>query len=91
MYFGPHTRIFTKLFRKTELGIALRTANTMKQHLGVKEKMTDTYNFTGVYIMDCRDCPLKYVGQTGRTFRTRYRDHIREIKTNENTYNQNST
>jgi hypothetical protein len=32
--------------------------------------------------MICRDCPLKYVGHTGHTFRTRYNEHIREIQTN---------
>jgi hypothetical protein len=32
--------------------------------------------------MACKDCELKYIGQTGRTFRTRYKEHIREIKTN---------
>jgi hypothetical protein len=32
--------------------------------------------------MSCKECNLKYVGQTGRTFRTRYKEHIREIKTN---------
>ena len=32
--------------------------------------------------MTCKDCDLKYVGQTGHNFRTRYKEHIREIKTN---------
>jgi hypothetical protein len=32
--------------------------------------------------MNCRDCELKYIGQTGRAFRTRYKEQIREIKTN---------
>jgi hypothetical protein len=27
-------------------------------------------------------CPLKYVGQTGRTFKTRYKEHIHDIKSN---------
>jgi hypothetical protein len=27
-------------------------------------------------------CPLKYVGQTGRTFKTRFKEHIRNIKNN---------
>jgi hypothetical protein len=27
---------------------------------------------------------MKYVGQTGRTFRTRYREHIQDIKYNKN-------
>jgi hypothetical protein len=32
--------------------------------------------------MNCGDCELKYVGQTGRTFRRRHKEYIREIKTN---------
>jgi hypothetical protein len=28
------------------------------------------------------DCPLKYVGQTGRTFYTRYKEHIQAIWNN---------
>jgi hypothetical protein len=32
--------------------------------------------------MKCMDCPLKYVGQTGRTFNTRYKDHIHDIRSN---------
>jgi hypothetical protein len=44
--------------------------------------MTGIYSLSGVYQMACKDCPLKYIGQTGWTFRTRYNEHIREIKTN---------
>jgi hypothetical protein len=32
--------------------------------------------------MKCMDCPLKYVGQTGRTFNTRYKEHKHDIRTN---------
>jgi hypothetical protein len=28
------------------------------------------------------DCPLKYVGQTGRTFNKRYKEHVHDIRTN---------
>jgi hypothetical protein len=28
------------------------------------------------------DCPLKYVGQTGRMFITRYKEHIHDIRSN---------
>jgi hypothetical protein len=37
---------------------------------------------SGVYQMKCKDCPLRYVGQMGHTFRTRCNEHIREIQTN---------
>jgi hypothetical protein len=28
----------------------------------------------------CMDCPLKYIRQTGRTFKTRYKEHIQAIR-----------
>jgi hypothetical protein len=28
------------------------------------------------------DCPMKYIGQTGRTFSTRYKEHIHDIRNN---------
>jgi hypothetical protein len=32
--------------------------------------------------MKCSDCPLKYNGQTGRTFSIRYKEHIEAIRNN---------
>jgi hypothetical protein len=32
--------------------------------------------------MECLDCPLKYIGQTGRTLNTRYKEHIHAIRSN---------
>jgi hypothetical protein len=32
--------------------------------------------------MRCMDCPLKYLEQTGRTFQTRYKEHIQVIRNN---------
>jgi hypothetical protein len=32
--------------------------------------------------MKCLDCPLKYIGQTGRIFHTRYKEHIHAIRNN---------
>jgi hypothetical protein len=62
--------------------IAFRTNNIIKQHLRIKQRTTDKYNLCGVYQLNCGDCELKYIGQTGRTFHTKYKEHIREIKTN---------
>jgi hypothetical protein len=36
--------------------------------------------------MKCLDCPLKYVSQTGRTFNTRYKEHIHAIRSNNANY-----
>jgi hypothetical protein len=35
--------------------------------------------------MRCRSCNLKYVGQTGRSFRIRYKEHINVIRGNKTT------
>jgi hypothetical protein len=32
--------------------------------------------------MNCNECPLEYIGQTGRSFRTRYKEHIQAIRCN---------
>jgi hypothetical protein len=34
------------------------------------------------YQLKCNKYPLKYIGQTGRTFRIKYREHTHDTKTN---------
>jgi hypothetical protein len=81
-YHGPDTRTITKLFRKTNLKIAYRTTNTIKHHLKPKNQITDIYNKSGVYQLKCNECPIKYIGQTGRTSKARFKEHIQDIRTN---------
>jgi hypothetical protein len=33
-------------------------------------------------MLKCNNCPFKYIGQTGRAFRTRFKEHIHDIKNN---------
>lgn len=42
----------------------------------VKDK-TDEKQKCGVYRVDCADCNASYVGQTGRSFDIRYKEHTR--------------
>jgi hypothetical protein len=78
-YFGPETRAITKLFRNTNIGIAYRTRNNIKPHLRVKKNTTDRFNLRGVYQLQYKECSSRYIGQTGRTFKTRYKEHIRDV------------
>jgi hypothetical protein len=82
-YNGRETRKITKLFRDTTLKIAFRTKNTIHNILKPQPQI-DKYNKSGIYQMKCKDCPMKYIGQTGRTFNTRYKEHIYDIKSNSN-------
>jgi hypothetical protein len=35
--------------------------------------------------LKCTDCPLQYIGQTGRSFEVRFKEHIRDIRNNKST------
>jgi hypothetical protein len=43
---------------------------------------TDKYEKSGNYKMKFQDCSLKYIGQMGRIFHTRYKEHIQAIRNN---------
>jgi hypothetical protein len=46
------------------------------------------YKKSRVYQLKCNECPLRYVGQMGRTFKDKYREHIQAIRTNTPKYAQ---
>jgi hypothetical protein len=74
-------RQVTNIFKDTQLNTAFRTQNTIENILRYKTK-TEKYDNSGVYQMKCLDCPLRYIGQTGRTFKIRYKEHIQAIRNN---------
>jgi hypothetical protein len=43
-----------------------------------------------IYQMERSSCQLKYVGQTGRNFKTRYKEHTQEIRLVKLTYSYDS-
>jgi hypothetical protein len=81
-YFGPDARTITNLFQNTNIKIAYKTTNSIGHILKPKKPPVDIYNMSGIYQLQCGECPLKYIGQTGRTFKARYREHINAIKVN---------
>jgi hypothetical protein len=81
-YIGKETRTITKLVKNTNIIIAYKTKNTIQNHLLPKIPNIDKYNKSGIYKMKCNICQLSYIGQTGRNFKTRYKEHIRSIRTN---------
>jgi hypothetical protein len=70
------------LFKNADVGISFRTKNNIKHHLRTKRSTTEKYNLSGTYELQCTECPRKYIGQTGRTFKARYKEHTRDIKNN---------
>jgi hypothetical protein len=62
--------------------VIFKISNTINHHVKARDRITDIYSLSGVYQMIRKDCPLRYIGQTGHTIKTRYKEHIREMKTN---------
>lgn len=60
----------------------IRCLNYAKSVMYMPRSRIDKYSRSGIYQMKCMDCPLKYIRQTGRTFNTRYREHIHDIRSN---------
>jgi len=81
-YFGKETLNLTKIFKHTDLRIAYRTNNTLQKHLPYSTSRADKYTRSGIYKLTCPDCSKAYVGQTGRDFHTRYKEHLRAFQHN---------
>jgi hypothetical protein len=76
------TRFITKLFKEFNLNISFRTNNTIENVLTKQRLLRNQYDESGVYELKCHDCPGSYIGQTGRSFRIRYKEHIQDIRSN---------
>jgi hypothetical protein len=64
--------------------MANKTNNTLQKHMQMINTDPDKYN-SGIYEIKCISCHLKYIGQTGGNFKTRYKEHIHAIHTNKTT------
>jgi hypothetical protein len=84
-YVGKETRHITKLFKNTNIKTTFKTTNNLKKNLIPNKITSDKYEKPGVYKLQCMDCHRQYIGQTGRNFKTRYKEHIREIRNNRET------
>ena len=87
---GKEVYHITKVFRKQNLCVALKNKNKISKSLNRnKDKQNcQKYRNNGVYQLWCKDCPLVYIGQTGRQFQMKFKEHsYKNIYTN-STYAQ---
>jgi hypothetical protein len=86
-YVGKETLYITNIIRKTHHNIAFRTTNTIGNLLSSKTHAPDKFSRSGVYKLTCPDCHKAYVGQTGRQFSTRYKEHQTFFRNKNNSSN----
>jgi hypothetical protein len=53
-----------------------------KYHIYHRYPHRDKCDTCGVYKLNCRSCARSYIGQTGRSFKTRFKEHVSDIKNN---------
>jgi hypothetical protein len=80
-YTGNYICKITNIFKDTNLKIAFKTTTTLNNLLTNRQK-TYTYEQCGIYKLTCQSCHKVYIGQTGRSLKTRYKEHLRSIKNN---------
>jgi hypothetical protein len=56
--------------------LAFKTTNKLENKLNTKTVTEDINRKTGVYKLSCNDCDKYYVGQTGRYFEKRFKEHL---------------
>jgi len=79
-YCGRETRAVT-VFRNTRIKVTYSTNNTLEKLLTKKHHpLRDKYDNSGIYQLICPTCSKKYTGQTGKSFRTRFKEHLQDFR-----------
>jgi len=86
-YIGRETKYITNIFKKADIRITLRTNNTPQNLLMQKPQPPDKYSRSSPYKLTCPECNKVYVGQMGRSFTQRFKEHRNTFKSNRNTSN----
>lgn len=79
-YFGPQSVKIGRILNRSGLNIAYRAPTTLGRLLYNNKSKPDNTTKSGVYRLSCADCDSCYVGQTGRSFLTRKREHWRSLR-----------
>ena len=76
-YMQGTSEALTRVFKAHGVGTYHRPINTIRSILvHPKDKTPDAQKCGLVYQVECPECPLTYIGETGRTLATRMKDHL---------------
>jgi hypothetical protein len=85
-YVGKEVNPIARTLRKFNVNVALKSRNTLGKWLKSKQASPNTdnekYEACGVYNITCRSCRNAYIGQTGRSFKIRFKEHVSDIANN---------
>lgn len=79
-YIPTITNHLRKTLEKENIHIVYNNNKKLKQILGSTKDETPTSERSGIYEISCENCNKKYIGQTKRSIKTRFKEHISCIK-----------
>lgn len=80
-YILEFTEPLTRILKKHNIKVANRPLRTLqKEFPSPKYRVPSERETNVVYQIPCSDCPWNYIGETGRAFETRKKEHIRNVK-----------
>ena len=80
-YISGLTEPLTRLLRKNEIRVVNKPFKTLQQEFpSPKFRQPSDLQCNVVYNIPCKDCPWNYIGETGRCFQTRKKEHQRNLK-----------
>jgi hypothetical protein len=71
-----------RVLRKFNINVSFKTNNSLENCLKRKNLFNgsnDKYGQCGIYKMKCESCSKGYIGQTGRSFKVRFKEHVSDI------------
>ena len=82
-YIKGLTEPLTRVLRKHDIKVSNKPTRTLQQEFPSPKDRPETEKQTNViYKIPFKDCSWGYIGETGRRFETRKKEHIKNIKQN---------
>ncbi|XP_068735283.1 uncharacterized protein [Montipora capricornis] len=76
------TQPLTRILRRHDIRVVNKPLKTLQQEfLSPKFRPAIEHQPNVVYKIPCADCDWCYIGETGRCFKTRKKEHVRNVKT----------
>jgi hypothetical protein len=76
-YYGEISQKIANLFPRENIKIAFYNNLNLRTLLSNTKDKTESSDKCGIYKLKCKDCSAVYVGQTGRSFNIRAKEHRR--------------
>ena len=80
-YIEGTTEKLKRVLQNHNIKVAMKPVSILKNYLMRPKDVIPTCKQTGViYSIPCKECEIKYIGETGRSLETRQKEHQRSVR-----------